>query len=72
MRVDVAGALVTFSASVFVLLAGSMDAALAGFILSFAIAFNERILWVVRLWSVVEINFNSVERIRECAFSFSV
>lgn len=43
-----------------------MDAALAGFVMSFAIAFNERILWVVRLWAVVEINFNSVERVREC------
>jgi ABC-type multidrug transport system fused ATPase/permease subunit len=39
-----------------------MDAALAGFILSYAIAFNDKILWVVRLWSMVEINLNSVER----------
>ncbi|KAK4703719.1 hypothetical protein P7C70_g2503, partial [Phenoliferia sp. Uapishka_3] len=65
VRVDIAGACVSLAAAVFVLSAKSMDAALAGFVLSFAIAFNERILWVVRLWSVVEINFNSVERVRE-------
>ncbi|KAH8913228.1 P-loop containing nucleoside triphosphate hydrolase protein, partial [Atractiella rhizophila] len=29
------------------------------------ISFNERMLWCVRLWSIVEINLNSVERIQE-------
>ncbi|KAL8281440.1 hypothetical protein RQP46_006124 [Phenoliferia psychrophenolica] len=65
VRVDIAGAAVSLAAAVFVLSDKNMDAALAGFVMSFAIAFNERILWVVRLWSVVEINFNSVERVRE-------
>ena len=63
VRVDIAGAFVSLAAAFFVLSAARMDAALAGFVMSFAIAFNERILWVVRLWAVVEINFNSVEQI---------
>ncbi|KAM0753978.1 hypothetical protein T439DRAFT_342117 [Meredithblackwellia eburnea MCA 4105] len=65
VRVDIAGAFVSLAAAVFVLSANRMDAALGGFVISFAIAFNERILWLVRLWSQVEINFNSVERVRE-------
>lgn len=47
VRVDIAGGFVSFSAACFVLYQRDMDAALAGFILSFAIAFNERILWLV-------------------------
>lgn len=47
VRVDVAAALVTLAATIFVLVQPGMSAALAGFILSFAIAFNDRILWVV-------------------------
>ena len=30
---------------------------------------NERVLWVVRLWSQVEVNANSVERVQECECS---
>lgn len=84
VRVDIAGSMVTLAASLFVLASNNMDAALAGFIVSFAIAFvsssdlfrrgspdpfnlqNERILWLVRLWSVVEVNANSIERVQEC------
>lgn len=55
VRVDIAGALVSFAATMFVLLSPSSDAALAGFIISFAISFNERILWVVRLWAMNEL-----------------
>lgn len=39
IRVDVAGAFVTLSAALFVLYAKSMDAALAGFVLSLAMSF---------------------------------
>lgn len=53
VRVDIAGGFVSFSAACFVLYQKEMDAALAGFILSFAIAFNERILWFVVSFSVV-------------------
>ena len=40
VRVDIAGACVSLAATCFILSAKDMDAALAGFILSFAIAFK--------------------------------
>lgn len=66
-RVDLTGGLVALVSALFVLSAPSMDAGLAGFVLSFAIQFNERMLWFVRLWSQNEINMNSLERAGECA-----
>ncbi|EGV63978.1 Transporter of the ATP-binding cassette (ABC) [Yamadazyma tenuis] len=66
LRVDSAGALVLFCAGVFVLLSvGKIDAGLAGLSLTYAIAFNESALWIVRLYSNVEMNMNSVERLQE-------
>ena len=41
-----------------------LDAGLAGLSLTYAIAFTDHILWVVRLYSSNEMNMNSVERIR--------
>ncbi|CAN3363621.1 ATP-dependent bile acid permease [Diutina catenulata] len=65
-RVDVVGSLVMLTAGVFVLLSiGSIDAGLAGLSLSYAIAFSESALWIVRLYSNVEMNMNSVERLQE-------
>ena len=61
---DVSGAGVTLLAALF-LLFGSADAALAGFTLSYAITLVDVVLWLVRLYSVVEINMNSVERVGE-------
>lgn len=48
IRVDCAGALVTFAAAGFLLVSPGMDAALAGFILSFAVTFNDHMLQVRR------------------------
>jgi ABC-type multidrug transport system fused ATPase/permease subunit len=42
-----------------------MDAARAGFIMSFALAWNDRLLWTVRLWGQVEVQANSIERVLE-------
>jgi ABC-type multidrug transport system fused ATPase/permease subunit len=42
-----------------------LDAGLAGLSLTYAITFTEHILWVVRLYSLNEMNMNSVERIRD-------
>lgn len=65
-RVDIAGALVSFFAGVFVVIsAGRIDAGLAGLSLTYAITFTDNILWVVRLYALNEQNMNSVERIRE-------
>lgn len=66
LRIDVAGALVSFFAGMFVVSsAGKIDAGLAGLSLTYAITFTDNILWVVRLYAVNEQNMNSVERIRE-------
>ncbi|KAJ2163175.1 Transporter of the ATP-binding cassette (ABC) [Coemansia sp. RSA 552] len=66
IRVDLAGALVSFMAGLLALAAtGRMDAGLAGLSLSYALNFTEHILWVVRFYSVNEMNLNSVERVVE-------
>jgi ABC-type multidrug transport system fused ATPase/permease subunit len=65
IRVDTAGALVSFFAGTFILLnIDKLDAGLAGLSLTYAITFTEHILWLVRLYSLNEMNMNSVERVR--------
>ncbi|KAK6349604.1 hypothetical protein TWF696_005888 [Orbilia brochopaga] len=65
-RMDVAGSLVAFFAGVFVILSiGKIDAGLAGLSLTYAISFNDNVLWVVRLYAMVEQNMNSIERLKE-------
>lgn len=65
-RVDIAGAMVSFFAGVFVVSSvGRIDAGLAGLSLTYAITFADNILWVMRLYAMNEQNMNSVERIRE-------
>ncbi|KAJ2756703.1 hypothetical protein GGI19_000638 [Coemansia pectinata] len=64
IRIDFAGAVVTFASAIFIL--GSldwMDAGLAGFVLSMALTFPECMLWVVRNYSTNELNMNSIERV---------
>lgn len=65
-RIDAVGSLVMFFSGVFVLFSsGKIDAGMAGLSLSYAIAFSECALWIVRLYSNVEMNMNSVERLQE-------
>lgn len=65
-RVEAAGALVMFLTGIFVLLSvGKIDAGLAGLSLTYAIAFSESALWIVRCYSDIEMNMNSVERLQE-------
>lgn len=65
-RIDLVGSLVMLFAGIFVILSiGSIDAGLAGLSLSYAIAFSENALWIVRLYSNIEMNMNSVERLQE-------
>lgn len=66
LRVDAFGGLVALLAVVFITYTPSIGAALAGFILSFAVSFQDRLLWVVRLSADLEVQANSVERIQEC------
>ncbi|PWN47828.1 putative YBT1 [Violaceomyces palustris] len=65
IRVDVAGAFVAFIASLFLLSRPDIEASLAGFTLAYAITFVDSVLWIVRMYTMVEINMNSVERIGE-------
>ncbi|GAA6015204.1 hypothetical protein JCM11491_000503 [Sporobolomyces phaffii] len=65
IRVDVYGALVALVSALFIIFAPRMNPALAGFIMSFALAFQDRILWLVRLFSSMEVNANSLERVQE-------
>jgi ABC-type multidrug transport system fused ATPase/permease subunit len=66
IRIDTAGALVSFFAGAFILLnVDKLDAGLAGLSLTYAIMFTEHVLWVVRLYSQNEMNMNSVERIHD-------
>ncbi|CAG7947934.1 unnamed protein product [Penicillium salamii] len=66
LRVDWTGALVSFFAATFVLLnVGKIDAGAAGLSLTYAVTFTENVLWLVRLYSEVQQNMNSVERVRE-------
>ncbi|KAI9807288.1 MAG: hypothetical protein M1833_000031 [Piccolia ochrophora] len=66
LRVDVVGAFVSFFAGAFVILnVKTIDPGAAGLSLTYAITFNENVLWLVRLYAVNEQNLNSVERIKE-------
>ncbi|EGW31568.1 ABC transporter [Spathaspora passalidarum NRRL Y-27907] len=65
-RIDAVGSMVMLCSGIFVLLSiGKIDSGLAGLSLSYAIAFSESALWVVRLYSTVEMNMNSMERLQE-------
>ncbi|KAH3670504.1 hypothetical protein OGAPHI_001019, partial [Ogataea philodendri] len=65
-RADIIGAFISFFAAVFaVAFAYTLDAGLAGISLSFAVSFRQSALWLVRMYSYVEINMNSVERVQE-------
>ncbi|GAA5922614.1 uncharacterized protein JCM15063_003362 [Sporobolomyces koalae] len=65
VRVDFYGGLVALLSALFIIFTPAMDPALAGFIMSFALAFQDRILWLVRLFSSMEVNANSIERVQE-------
>ncbi|KAI9604384.1 hypothetical protein KEM48_000505 [Puccinia striiformis f. sp. tritici PST-130] len=58
----VAAALFTFLVVLY-MIQSDMPAALSGFALSYVITLNTKTLWIVRWWSVNEINFNSVGHI---------
>ncbi|KAJ2861927.1 hypothetical protein GGI22_002326 [Coemansia erecta] len=66
VRIDVAGAMVAFSCALFIISSLDwMDAGLAGFVLSYALTFSERMLWVIRNYSSNELNMNAVERVTQ-------
>ncbi|ODV87244.1 hypothetical protein CANARDRAFT_194758 [[Candida] arabinofermentans NRRL YB-2248] len=65
-RADIIGSFISFFAAAFaVAYAKKIDSGMAGMSLSFAVTFNQNALWLVRLYSQLEINMNSVERLQE-------
>ncbi|KAI8065671.1 P-loop containing nucleoside triphosphate hydrolase protein [Gongronella butleri] len=65
-RMEFTGAFVTLSAGVFILLSlDYIDAGLAGLSLFYAYSFLDSVYWFIRMYTDVEMNLNSVERVQE-------
>ncbi|GAN05680.1 ABC bile acid transporter, the ATP-binding cassette [Mucor ambiguus] len=66
VRIALMGSLITLLTGTFILFnLGNMDAAMAGFCLSYVTVFTDMIYWGVRRYTSLEMNFNSVERVVE-------
>ncbi|RKL01801.1 ATP-dependent bile acid permease [Fusarium oxysporum] len=65
LRMGLIGTLFSTVVGIIVIVSPSMDAALAGFTLSFAMDFAESILWTIRNYAGMELNMNSTERVVE-------
>ncbi|KAI9260598.1 hypothetical protein BDA99DRAFT_86302 [Phascolomyces articulosus] len=66
IRMDTAGALMSFGAGILILQnVDSIDAGMAGISLIYARTFLVHVYWMIRQYTQVEINMNSVERIQE-------
>ncbi|KAK3842992.1 MAG: hypothetical protein J3R72DRAFT_442126 [Linnemannia gamsii] len=65
VRVDVLSAFVSFFAGLLIILNTNIDPSAAGLSLSYSLTFTDHILWLCRLYSEMEMNMNSVERVRE-------
>ncbi|MCO5612175.1 hypothetical protein L7F22_066437 [Adiantum nelumboides] len=64
-RVDMLSSFVTFGMALILIYSKDVDAAKAGFVLSFTIQLVEAVLWVLRMYTNIEINANGIERIAE-------
>lgn len=64
-NMSVAGIAFTITVTVFVLLQAGIDAALAGFVLSFTMRFSNTVLITVRAYAELELEMNAVERVVE-------
>ncbi|KPM40692.1 ATP-dependent bile acid permease [Neonectria ditissima] len=64
-RMALVGTVFSTVVGIVVILSPSMDAALAGFTLSFALDFADSILWTIRNYAGMELNMNSTERVVE-------
>ena len=64
-NMGIAGIVFTVVVAMFVLLQAGVDAALAGFVLSFTMSFSDVVLMTVRAYAQVELEMNAVERIIE-------
>lgn len=69
MRVDFLGAFVTLVSGTSIILgliySDTIDAGLAALSLIYTLSFTESLLWIVRCNALMEMSFNSAERINE-------
>ncbi|KAH7320049.1 P-loop containing nucleoside triphosphate hydrolase protein [Stachybotrys elegans] len=64
-RMSVIGTVFTTCVGIVILLSPSVDAAMAGFTLSFALDFASNVLYGIRSYAQLELNMNSTERVIE-------
>jgi ABC-type multidrug transport system fused ATPase/permease subunit len=67
MRMSFVGALFSITVSSTILLLPSISASLAGFALAFSLEYTGVIIWTLRHYSSLELDFNSAERVIEYA-----
>ncbi|OZJ03176.1 hypothetical protein BZG36_04070 [Bifiguratus adelaidae] len=66
VRCDTLGAFVAFFAGAFIVFGnGAIDAGLAGISLLYALSFVNSMNWVIRVYTQLEMDLNSVERVQE-------
>lgn len=66
-RMSILGAIFSVVVAIMILASSEMDAALAGFTLSFALQFSESVLWAIRNYASIELDMNAAERVVEYA-----
>ncbi|KAM0335380.1 hypothetical protein ACHAQA_000425 [Verticillium albo-atrum] len=64
-RMSIVGAMFSVVVAIMILADSQMDAALAGFTLSFALDFSESVLWAIRNYASIELDMNAAERVVE-------
>lgn len=67
VRLEMVGNLVILFASLFAVLGDQTNAGLVGLSVSYSLQITQTLNWLVRMWSEVETNIVSVERIKEYA-----
>jgi ABC-type multidrug transport system fused ATPase/permease subunit len=65
LRMSVLGMIFSSTVAILILASKDMDAALAGFTMSFALDFAAYILWAIRNYADLELGFNAAERVVE-------
>lgn len=66
MRVGILSSIITLVTSVCVILnAASIDAGIAGLVLTYATTFTENMLWFIQIYAIIQRSLTSVERIVE-------
>ena len=65
IRIALLGAIVAWTAGIFIILYSGVDSGTAGIVLLYSLTFTENLTWVARTHADCQMNLNSVERIKE-------